>query len=67
MRDELEKFYRRLPREKTFIFNSKQERIKFNSKMIILNELESLGKVKLNLIENNLKNEFKVIVTKIKK
>ena len=66
MRDELEKFYKRLPKKKTFVFNSKQERIKFNSKMLILNELESLGRVRLNLIENHLKNEFKVIITKIK-
>lgn len=64
MRDELEKLYKRLPKKKTFIFHSKQERIKFNSKMILLNELEALGKINIQLLENNLKNEFKIIVTK---
>ena len=64
MRDELEKLYKRRPKEKTFIFHSKQERIKFNSKMILLNELEALGKISMQLLENSLKKEFKIIVRK---
>lgn len=64
MRDELEKLYKRLPKEKNFIFHSKQERIKFNPKMILLNELESLGKINMQLLENSLKNEFKIIIKK---
>lgn len=46
-------------------FDNKLDKMKFNKYMLYLNYLESQGKIKVKMIENCSKREWKIIVEKL--
>lgn len=46
-------------------FDNKLDKMKFNKYMLYLNFLESQGKIKIKMIENCSKREWKIIVEKL--
>lgn len=46
-------------------FDNRLDKMKFNKYMLYLNYLESQGKIKVKMIENCSKREWKIIVEKL--
>lgn len=46
-------------------FDNRLDKMKFNKYMLYLNFLESQGKIKIKMIENCSKREWKIIVEKL--
>lgn len=63
--DKIEIIYNSLSKIEEISFTDKREKINFNSYMLYLNFLESQGKIKIKMIENCSKREWKIIVEKL--
>lgn len=63
--EKIKMIYDSLDKVEVLIFTSKEERIRFNKYMMYLNFLESIDKIKVTILENYIKREWKIIVKKI--
>ena len=63
--DKIEIIYNSLSKIEEISFTDKREKINFNPYMLYLNFLESQGKIKIKMIENCSKREWKIIVEKL--
>lgn len=63
--DKTEIIYNSLSKIEEISFTDKREKINFNSYMLYLNFLEAQGKIKIKMIENCSKREWKIIVEKL--
>lgn len=63
--DKIEIIYNSLSKIEEISFTDKKEKINFNSYMLYLNFLEAQGKIKIKMIENCSKREWKIIVEKL--
>ena len=63
--DKLEIIYTSLSKIEEISFTDKREKINFNPYMLYLNFLEAQGKIKIKMIENCSKREWKIIVEKL--
>ena len=64
--DKIEIIYNSLSKIEEISFTDKREKINFNPYMLYLNFLEAQGKIKIKMVENCSKREWKIIVEKIK-
>lgn len=62
--DKIEIIYNSLSKMEEISFTDKREKINFNPYMLYLNFLEAQGKIKIKMIENCSKREWKIIVEK---
>lgn len=62
--DKIEIIYDSLSKIEEISFTDKKEKINFNPYMLYLNFLEAQGKIKIKMIENCSKREWKIIVEK---
>ena len=63
--DKIEIIYNSLSKIEEISFTDKREKINFNPYMLYLNFLEAQGKIKIKMIENCSKREWKIIVEKL--
>lgn len=63
--DKIEIIYNSLSKMEEISFTDKREKINFNPYMLYLNFLEAQGKIKIKMIENCSKREWKIIVEKL--
>lgn len=63
--DKIEIIYNSLSKIEEISFTDKKEKINFNPYMLYLNFLEAQGKLKIKMIENCSKREWKIIVEKL--
>lgn len=63
--DKIEIIYNSLSKIEEISFTSIREKFNFNQYMLYLNFLESQGKIKIKMIENCSKREWKIIIKKI--
>lgn len=63
--DKIEIIYNSLSKIEEISFTDKKEKINFNPYMLYLNFLEAQGKIKIKMIENCSKREWKIIVEKL--
>lgn len=63
--DKIEIIYNSLSKIEEISFTDKEEKINFNPYMLYLNFLEAQGKIKINMMENCSKREWKIIVEKL--
>ena len=63
--DKIEIIYNSLSKIEEISFTDKKEKINFNPYMLYLNFLEAQGKIKIKMIENCSKREWKIIIKKI--
>lgn len=63
--DKIEIIYNSLSKIEEISFTDKREKINFNPYMLYLNFLEAQGKIKIKMIENCSKREWKIIIEKI--
>ena len=64
--DKIEIIYNSLSKIEEISFTDKREKINFNPYMLYLNFLEAQGKIKIKMMENCSKREWKIIVEKLK-
>lgn len=62
--DKIEIIYNSLSKIEEISFTDKREKINFNPYMLYLNFLEAQGKIKIKMMENSSKREWKIIVEK---
>lgn len=63
--DKIEIIYNSLSKIEEISFTDKREKINFNPYMLYLNFLEAQGKIKIKMIENCSKREWKIIIEKL--
>jgi len=63
--DKIEIIYNSLSKIEEISFTSIREKFNFNQYMLYLNFLEAHGKIKIKMIENCSKREWKIIVEKL--
>lgn len=63
--DKIEIIYNSLSKIEEISFTDKREKIDFNPYMLYLNFLEAQGKIKIKMMENCSKREWKIIVEKL--
>ena len=63
--EKIKLIYDSLSRIEEITFDNKLDKMKFNKYMLYLNYLESQGKIKVKMIENCSKREWKIIVEKL--
>lgn len=63
--DKIEIIYNSLSKIEEISFTDKREKINFNPYMLYLNFLEAQGKIKIKMIENCSKREWKIIIGKL--
>lgn len=63
--DKIEIIYNSLSKIEEISFTDKREKINFNPYMLYLNFLEVQGKIKIKMIENCSKREWKIIIEKL--
>lgn len=63
--DKIEIIYNSLSKVEEISFTDKKEKINFNPYMLYLNFLEFQGKIKIKMMENCSKREWKIIVEKL--
>ena len=63
--DKIEIIYNSLSNIEEISFTDKREKINFNPYMLYLNFLEAQGKIKIKMIENCSKREWKIIIEKL--
>lgn len=63
--DKIEIIYNSLSKIEEISFTNKREKINFNPYMLYLNFLEAQGKIKIKMIENCSKREWKIIIEKL--
>lgn len=63
--DKIEIIYNSLSKIEEISFIDKREKINFNPYMLYLNFLEAQGKIKIKMIENCSKREWKIIIEKL--
>lgn len=63
--DKIEIIYNSLSKIEEISFTDKKEKINFNPYMLYLNFLEAQGKIKIKMIENCSKREWKIIIEKL--
>ena len=63
--DKIEIIYNSLSKIEEISFTDKKEKINFNPYMLYLNFLEAKEKIKIKMIENCSKREWKIIVEKL--
>lgn len=63
--DKIEIIYNSLSKIEEISFTDKREKINFNPYMLYLNFLEAQGKIKIKMMENCSKREWKIIVEKL--
>lgn len=63
--DKIEIIYNSLSKIEEISFIDKREKIDFNPYMLYLNFLEAQGKIKIKMMENCSKREWKIIVEKL--
>lgn len=63
--DKIEIIYNSLSKIEEISFTDKREKINFNPYMLYLNFLEAQGKIKIKMVENCSKREWKIIVEKL--
>lgn len=63
--DKIEIIYNSLSKIEEISFTDKREKIDFNPYMLYLNFLEAQGKIKIKMIENCSKREWKIIIEKL--
>lgn len=62
--DKIEIIYNSLSKIEEISFTDKREKINFNPYMLYLNFLEAQGKIKIKILENCSKREWKIIIEK---
>lgn len=63
--DKIEIIYNSLSKIEEISFTDKKEKINFNPYMLYLNFLEAQGKIKIKMLENCSKREWKIIIEKL--
>lgn len=63
--NKIEIIYNSLSKIEEISFKDKREKINFNPYMLYLNFLEAQGKIKIKMMENCSKREWKIIVEKL--
>ena len=63
--DKIEIIYNSLSKIEEISFTDKREKINFNPYMLYLNFLEAQGKIKIKMLENCSKREWKIIIEKL--
>ncbi len=63
--DKIEIIYNSLSKIEEISFIDKREKINFNPYMLYLNFLEAQGKIKIKMLENCSKREWKIIIEKL--
>lgn len=63
--DKIEIIYNSLSKIEEISFNSIREKFNFNQYMLYLNFLEAQGKIKVKMLENCSKREWKIIIEKL--
>ena len=63
--DKIDIIYNSLSKIEEISFTDKREKINFNPYMLYLNFLEAQGKIKIKMIENCSKREWKIIIEKL--
>lgn len=63
--DKIEIIYNSLSKIEEISFTDKREKTNFNPYMLYLNFLEAQGKIKIKMIENCSKREWKIIIEKL--